>query len=172
MRSAVAATGTDPLRRAPLCLAAVEIAIAAGRLHDAATAASELETTAATYATSGLTAMAAAARGALLLAEGRPEEALPVLRDACRRWETLGAPFDAARIRTQLGEAYLALGDATSAASEVARADATYQRLGLRRAGEAPDGLTPRECEVLRLVAEGGSNRRRSSSANGPWPGT
>jgi hypothetical protein len=71
IRWAVAAAGTDPLRRAPLCAAGVEIAVAAGRLEDAATAASELEATAATYVTSGLEAMAAAARGAVLLAEGR-----------------------------------------------------------------------------------------------------
>jgi DNA-binding NarL/FixJ family response regulator len=161
VRSAVAATGSDPLRRAPLCAAAVEIAVAARRLDDAATAASELEATAATYATSGLVAMAAGARGAVLLAEGRAEEALPVLRDACRRWQELGAPYDAAGTCVRLAEAYRALGDEASAAAEVARAEATYQRLGAqRRAWEAPDGLTRRECEVLTLVADGRSNRQ------------
>ena len=66
VRAAVAAVGPDPLRRAPLCAAAVEIAVAAGRLDDAAAAASELEETASTYATSGMEAMAAdrARRGA------------------------------------------------------------------------------------------------------------
>ena len=160
VRTAVAAVGADPLRRAPLCAAAVEIAVAAGRLEDAAAAASELAETAATYATSGLEAMAAAARGAVLLAEGRAEEALPVLRDACRRWHELGAAYDAAGTCVRLAEAYRALGDEASAAAEVARAEATYERLGAHRpAPEAPDGLTRRECEVLALVADGRSNR-------------
>ena len=160
VRSAVAAAGTDPLHRAPLCAAAVEIAVAAGRLDDAAAGASELAATASTYATSGLEAMAAAARGAVLLAEGRAEDALPVLRDACRRWHELGAAYDAAGICVRLAGAYRALGDEASAAAEVARAEATYERLGAHRpARESPDGLTRRECEVLTLVADGRSNR-------------
>ncbi len=91
VRTAVTAAGDDPLRRAPLLAAAVEIAISAGRLEDARAAASELVETAATYATSGLEAMAATARGAVLVADDRAEEALTVLRDACRRWHELGA---------------------------------------------------------------------------------
>jgi len=161
VRAAMAAVGSDPLRRAPLCVAAVEIAVAAGRLDDAAAAASELAATAATYATSGLEAMAAGARGAVLLAGGRAEEALPVLRDAYRRWHELGAAYDAAGTCVRLAEAYRALGDEPSAAAEVARAEATYERLGAHRpARELPDGLTRRECEVLTLVADGRSNRQ------------
>jgi DNA-binding NarL/FixJ family response regulator len=159
VRAAVAAAGTDPLRRAPLCAAAVEIAVAAGRLDDAAAAASELAATASTYATSGLEAMAAAARGTVLLAEGRVEEALQALRDACRRWRELGAAYDAAGTCVRLAEAYRALGDEASAAAEVARAQATYERLAHRPTPEGPDGLTRRECEVLALVADGRSNR-------------
>jgi DNA-binding NarL/FixJ family response regulator len=161
VRAALAAVGPDPLRRAPLCAAAAEMAVAAGRLGDAAAAASELAETASMYATSGLEAMAAAARGAVLLAEDRAEEALPVLRDACRRWHELGAAYDAAGTCVRLAEAYRALGDEASAAAEVARAEATYERLGAHRpARELPDGLTRRECEVLTLVADGRSNRQ------------
>ena len=160
MRTAVAAAGTDPLRRAPLCAAAVEIAIAAGHLDDAAVAASELAATAATYSTSGLEAMAAGARGAVLLAEDRAEEALPVLRDACRRWHELGAAYDAASTCVRLAAAYRALGDEASAAAEFSRAEATFEQLGAHRpARELPGGLTRRECEVLALVADGRSNR-------------
>jgi DNA-binding NarL/FixJ family response regulator len=161
VRAAIAAVGPDPLRRASLCAAAVEIAVAAGRLDDAAAAASELVETASVYATSGLEAMAASARGAVLLAEDRAEEALPVLRDAGRRWRELGAAFDAAGAGVRLAQAYRALGDEESAAAELARAESTYERLGAHRpARELPDGLTRRECEVLTLVADGGSNRQ------------
>ncbi len=161
VRAALTAVGPDPLRRASLCAAAVDIALAAGRLDDAAVAAAELAETASVYATSGLQAMAAAACGAVLLAEDRPEEALPVLRDACRRYLDLGAPYDVAGTSVRLADAYRALGDGASAAAEVARAEATYQRLGAhRRARESPDGLTRRECEVLSRVADGLSNRQ------------
>jgi ATP/maltotriose-dependent transcriptional regulator MalT len=161
VRSALAAVGADPLRRVPICAATVEIALAGGRLEDAAAAESELAATAARYATSGLEATAATARGAVLLAEGRAAEALPVLRDACRRWHELGAVYDAAGTSVRLVEAYRALGDEVSAAAEDARAQATFERLGAHRhAPELPDGLTLRECEVLALVADGRSNRQ------------
>jgi DNA-binding NarL/FixJ family response regulator len=160
VRAAVAAAGSDPLRRAPICAAAVEIAVAAGHLDYAAVAASELVATAATYSTSGLEAMAAAARGAVLLAEDRVEEALPVLRDACRRWHELGAAYDAASVRVRLAETYRALGDDASAAAEVAQAETTFERLGAYRpVPESPGGLTRREREVLVLVADGRANR-------------
>lgn len=160
VRTAVAAVGDDPLRRAPLCAAAVEISVAAGRLEDASAAAAELTETTATYATSGLEAMAAGARGAVLLAEGQTEAALLVLRDACRRWLELGAEYDAAGTCVRLAAAYRALGDDASAAAEVARAETTYRRLGVPRPeAEPPDGLTRRECEVLALLADGRSNR-------------
>jgi DNA-binding NarL/FixJ family response regulator len=159
VRAAVAAVGSDPLRRAPLWVATVEIAVAAERRDVASAAAFELAATATTYATSGLEAMATDARGTVLLAEGRAEEALPVLRDAYRRWHELGAPYAAARTSVRLAEAYRALGDEASAAAEVARAEATYVRLGTHQPAALPDGLTRREGEVLTLVADGRSNR-------------
>ncbi|HJQ87707.1 MAG TPA: response regulator transcription factor [Propionibacteriaceae bacterium] len=160
IRTALTAVGDDPLRRAPLCAAAVDIAIAAGRLEDAKAAASQLVETAAEYATSGLAAIAAAARGAVLLAEGGAEGALPLLRDAYRRWYKLGAAYNAAGTGALLAQAYRSLGDETSAAAEAARAEATYVRLGAHRpAPTPPDGLSQRECEVLALVADGRSNR-------------
>ncbi|WP_109474155.1 helix-turn-helix transcriptional regulator [Ornithinimicrobium cavernae] len=161
VRSALAAAGDDPLRRVPLCAAAVETALAAGRIGDADAAVSELEQTASSWGTSGLRAVATAARGAVLLAEERVVEALPVLTDACRRWQELGAVYDAARTCASLAEAYRALGDEESARAETALAEATYQRLRARRTpSDAPDGLTDRECEVLVQVAEGRSNQQ------------
>lgn len=160
LRTALTAMGGDSLRRAPVCAAAVEVAVAARRPADAVAAAAELAATAATYSTTGLQAMAAGARGALLLAEGRGEEALPVLRDACRRWHDLSAPYEIAGTCTRLAEAYRALGDEASAVAEDARAGEAWERLGAPRPGSpAPEGLSRRECEVLTLVSEGRSNR-------------
>jgi DNA-binding NarL/FixJ family response regulator len=104
--------------------------------------------------------MAGGTRGAVLLAQGRAEEALPVLRDACRRWHELGAPHQVAGICVRLADTYRTLGDEASAAAEDARAQESYQRLGVPRPGaEAPGGLSRREREVLTLVADGRSNR-------------
>jgi ATP/maltotriose-dependent transcriptional regulator MalT len=158
--AALTAAGPDPLRRARLCAALVEIAISAGRLQEASAAASELAETAALFATSGLEAAATTARGAVGLAEGKIGEALPVLRDACRRWYDMGSVYDAAGTCVMLAEAYRVLGDNASADAELARAQAIYDRLGVKRPmRELPDGLTAREYEVLTHVAEGHSNR-------------
>jgi DNA-binding NarL/FixJ family response regulator len=160
IRSALVAAGSDPLRRAPICAAAVDITVEAGRIEDATAAEAELAATAARYATSGLQAMATTARGAVLLAEERAADALPVLRDACRRWHGLGAVYDAATTCLRLADAYRALGDDASASAERARAEATFHQLGAHpTAAPLPGGLTRRECEVLALVADGRSNR-------------
>jgi DNA-binding CsgD family transcriptional regulator len=113
------------------------------------------------YASSGLLALAAHMDGALLLAEGRAAEALPVLREAFRRWHELGAPYETARVRLLLAGACEALGDRDTGAMEREAAEATVREL---RASERPPspvlpaGLTPREMEVLLLAADGLSN--------------
>ncbi|HJW61016.1 MAG TPA: helix-turn-helix transcriptional regulator, partial [Actinomycetota bacterium] len=125
--------------------------------------------TASTYGSSGLEAAALQARGAVLLAGGRAEAALPTLRAACRRWLELDAPYDAARVRLLLAGTYQALGDADAALRELDAAQVVFERLGAAldvrevaaRRGRAalPGGLTGREAEVLALVAAGRSNR-------------
>ncbi|NYD76744.1 helix-turn-helix transcriptional regulator [Arthrobacter cupressi] len=160
VHAALAAAGQAPLRRAALCAAMVEIAIAAAQFQAARDAVAELEQTASVYATSGLEAMAASGRGAVLLADGRAVEALPVLRDACTRWYRLGSEYEAAKSCLLLAEAYRSLGDVASAGRESVRAQEIFARLGAGGTERGrPDGLSPRECEVLALVADGCSNR-------------
>jgi DNA-binding CsgD family transcriptional regulator len=130
----------------------------------------ELSATAAVYGSSGLTGAATRAAGALLLAEGRPADALPLLVKACRIWHGCGARHDIARVRVLLARAYRSLGDTDSAARELDTADAIFAALGARpdRAEVAalrglrdvrPGGLTAREVEVLICLAAGRTNR-------------
>jgi DNA-binding NarL/FixJ family response regulator len=169
IRTALAVLGVDPLSRARLCVAQVEIALAVGDLETARSACTELKQTAATYQSSGLAAAARQAQGALLLREGAAAEAIVALRAACRRWQDLDARHHAATARLLLAEAYRGLGDEDAAQLELGAADAVFEQLGaepgqrrvagLRGHVAPPAGMTDREVEVLRLVAKGHSNR-------------
>jgi DNA-binding NarL/FixJ family response regulator len=169
---------TDHVDRVRLLPAFAEIMVAAGRTDDARRAADELTAlSAVTGAGSGvLHAVAAHARGAVLLAEGEPGAALEELHAACRAWQEMGAPFETAQVRVLVAEACRALGDTEAAELECDAARAVFDRLGAAPArarldelagGQrqqrrpAPDALpvTARELEVLRLVAAGRTNR-------------
>jgi DNA-binding CsgD family transcriptional regulator len=160
----------DPLRRANLLPALVEVLLALGDADGAAESCEELDVIAGARGGRVLRGIAAHARGATALARGRPEQALSLLRAACQEWDELDAPYDAARARTLLARACHALGDQDGATMELDAARATFERLGaapdlgkLRMAGarsEAADhGLTRREREVLGWLATGRTNR-------------
>jgi DNA-binding CsgD family transcriptional regulator len=155
----------DPLKRAGLLAAAVEIMLAADELDEAGEACRELEEVAGGFESELLAAMVAYTSGAVALADGDPEDALPLLRGAWHAWQELDAPYEAARTRVLLAEACRALGDDDSSALELEAARASFAQLGaapdLARLGEPTDrhGLSEREVEVLRLVAAGLSNK-------------
>ncbi len=157
----------DPVSRSLRLGAAVEVLAAAGELDDAQQAAEELGTLAATFGSAAVTAKASYAAGLVALARGDPAESLTQFRRSWRGWIELGARYDAARARVRIALALRALGDAVSATSELSVARQAFTELGTepaRREVERllatglPDGLTPREVEVLRLVARGQSN--------------
>jgi DNA-binding CsgD family transcriptional regulator len=159
---------TQPLKRAALLPACVEIMLAVGEVEEARGACRELEELVERYESAMLDAMVGHARGAVELAEGDARAALVALREAHATWQELEAPYEIARTRALVGLACRALGDEDAAALELEAARDIFEELGA-----APDlarleslqtradayGLSPRELEVLRLVAEGMTNR-------------
>jgi DNA-binding CsgD family transcriptional regulator len=163
--TALHGAGTNRLARAPLLAAQVEIALRAGDVVTARAAADELTATAETFASPGLRAAAHRCEGAVALAEGQAVSALAQLRLAFGAWQELDAPFDAARTRLLLADAYAALDDPDAAARERAAAQACFERLGVRSdETKAPDSpLSTRETEVLRLLATGKTNKEMAT---------
>jgi DNA-binding NarL/FixJ family response regulator len=170
MRRVLRAT-SDRLKRARLLPAYVEVMLAVDALEEARGACRELEEIARSVATGVLDAMAAHARGAVQLAEGDAAAALGPLRSAARAWQQLEAPHMAARARVLIGLACRALEDGDQSELELAAARAEFARLGAAPdiaridsllGADAPHrwhGLTPRELQVLRLVAAGKTNK-------------
>ncbi|MCP9486304.1 MAG: response regulator transcription factor [Gaiellaceae bacterium MAG52_C11] len=167
---------SERLKRAGLLAAYVEIMLAVGDAAEAYAACRELGEIAESHKSIMLAAMAAQARGAVDLDRGEARSALVSLRHAWQLWHDLEAPYEAARVRVLVGLACRALGDDDAAAMELDAARGAFARLGaapdLARLDSfsradvsgAAHGLTPRELEVLRLVAAGKSNRAIASA--------
>jgi DNA-binding CsgD family transcriptional regulator/tetratricopeptide (TPR) repeat protein len=165
IRRATAET-SEPLKRAALLPAQVEIALDAGETDEARRACVELEELATRYESAMLVAMVAYAQGTVALAEGNPQAALVGLRRAQQVWIDLDAPYEVARTRVLLARACSALGDVEAAALEAESARAIFCELGavpdlarLETTSGDAHGLSRREIQVLRLVAAGKSNR-------------
>jgi DNA-binding NarL/FixJ family response regulator len=166
----------DHLSRVRLLPAVVEIMLAADRVAEARDAADDLAGLAGDTPSGLLHAVAAQARGAVLLAEGEPEAALDALHAACRGWQDLEAPYEASQTRVLIALACRTVGDPDAADLERDAARTVFERLGaapaLARLAELiarptshdPIPVTAREVEVLRLVAAGRTNRQIAES--------
>lgn len=166
-----ASANTDRLQRTRLLPAYVEIMLAVGDIPEARGACRELEEIAQSFDTGVLGAMAAHARGAVELAEGDARTALGSLRRAWQVWQQVEAPYLVSRVRVLAGLACRALGDEDGGALELDAARAAFEQLGATPdvaridalAQGTPSGrshgLSPREQQVLRLVATGKTNK-------------
>jgi len=144
----------------------------------AKTALVELTNIAAIVNTLPLKAAVSFGSGHVALARGHADEARQHFEDAVDRYLKSGAPFEAGRARTELARSLDALGRGDDAAAELNRAievfselkaeleigrarsvmaSLTHETVSARSADRS--GLTKREVEVLRLVAEGLNNQ-------------
>jgi DNA-binding CsgD family transcriptional regulator len=160
----------DVLHRARLAL---------GRRKESIPVLEELRAMAELIPTAPVQACALTADGLARAADGEYERARRAFEDASDLYAKSRAPYEQARVRLELGKALIALGEQAAAKRELAEARRSLAELGaLWRSEEAaalmrekqrvvaasdkpaaPGGLTPREIEVLKLVAAGLSNR-------------
>ncbi|WP_426572524.1 LuxR C-terminal-related transcriptional regulator [Aquihabitans sp. McL0605] len=158
------------LARAQLLPALVEIAVAADDLPTARAAVEELQSVGVDFSSPSIAAAALTAEGRVELASGEVC-ACATLRTAAERWNELGIPHESATARMLQGAACREAGDLDGATASFEAARDRLEHLGaaldLRHlhditgtAPPLPAGLTEREAEVLRLVAEGLTNKQ------------
>ncbi|WP_020386066.1 helix-turn-helix transcriptional regulator [Kribbella catacumbae] len=158
--------------RLDLLKAAVTIYLEQGDIEAARVAVTEFEELTEDLTMPVIDAERCAVRGALSLSEGDPVGALPLLRRAVATWQDQDAPHERAQVNVLIGQACRALADQDGARLEFSAARETFERLGARPdlarldriiaatdAGAGTSGLTPREIEVLCLIARGKANR-------------
>jgi DNA-binding CsgD family transcriptional regulator len=167
--------GGATTERAPALELLAEAQEAAGRADEAAAAANELRSIAQSAATDPLLGAARQAEGHAHAAAGDAGEARAAFADAVRLLGRAGLPFEAARARAALANALRRLGRETDARRELEQARERFAELGARSeerravalaTASSPAGapvLSARETEVLRLVAEGLSNKQIAS---------
>jgi ATP/maltotriose-dependent transcriptional regulator MalT len=154
-----------------------------GEWERARTALDELLSIAALVATLPMRAAASFASGYVAMGDGKPDAARKQFEDAVDLFLQSGAPFEVARARVELARALGDMGRIEAATQEarlaidllsdlkadveMARAQRVLETLSASRVCDAQptsprsrrQGLSKREVEVLRLVAEGLSNQ-------------
>lgn len=143
----------------------------------------ELQTIATAIATPPLQAKVNAVAGILAQSLGDHDEARRRFEDALDLFEQSAAPYDAAQARLELGTVLAAMGRPDAAVREIQAAGAALRQLGASQEAQraasllrdleasantgiaaSPSGLTGREVQVLRLVAQGMSDKEVAST--------
>ncbi len=148
--------------------------VALGETERARNAYDELQGVVAEVGSDSLRASALAVGGIVAEAEGDLDTARSRMEDAIDLFHQCGEPFETARSRLDLARVLAALGRSDPAAEqaraahdalagmqaerEAQRAGALVNELEDRASAKATSGLTPRELDVLKLVAQGLSN--------------
>jgi class 3 adenylate cyclase len=122
--------------------------LAAGDVGAARAAVGALERIAETYEVVAMRAAAAWAGGLVQLAEGQPEASQRSFRRSAALWAELDAPYETARARMALADAYRAGGNEGRAAMEYRAALTAFDRLGA-----IPDARLAREALGLEAAA-------------------
>jgi DNA-binding NarL/FixJ family response regulator len=159
--------------------------VEAGRIDAARGWAQRSEALAAAAPVAGVEAASLRTRARVLSADGAPAEAAELAARSARELDALGMRLEAARSRLVAGQALVAAGDEDAAANELELAEAGFHACeaeplrrraagALRGVGRRPpqraavgdggdggalSGLTERQREIARLVAEGSTNR-------------
>ena len=148
--------GADLIMRSRTLPAQVEVALTRGDLDTARVATEDLERVAEEYQRPAFEAVALTARGAVLLGEADHAGAIRELTKAGRLWREVGFPYEGAKARVLLGEAYLGAGDESQARMELGAARSVFAKLGaaldLRRLDSIISGLGGAEAERSRVT--------------------
>ena len=136
----------------------VRAGVAAADMETARHAGEEIAAIAAVTPNAPLRAAAALAAGRIAAAEGKPAPAAALIEDAADLLDSAGASYDAALARLELAAALRTGGREAPAGRAASRARHALGKLGAPTVEQPVGGLSPRETEVLRLVARGLSN--------------
>jgi DNA-binding NarL/FixJ family response regulator len=151
----------------------LQVGCRTARLAEARDCLEELRTIAEIAGTRPLAAAVHLGAGRLAAASGDHETAVRHFDDALDGFEECGAPFEAAESRLEAATSLVSLGGIETAQRDLEKARAAFAELGAepaeRRAQQALDlcaarsatsPLTRREHDVVRLLAEGMTNRQ------------
>jgi len=164
----------DPITRSRILPAYVEIMLAAEEVPAARQAADELSKIASQFHANYLDAVARYTEGSLLLATEETHPALEKLREAWSLFNKIEAAYESARTRVLIGQACQTLSDKDTADMEFESARHIFKHLGaapdtdrldalINHTSDYMHGLTPREQEVLQLLATGKTNKEIAS---------
>jgi class 3 adenylate cyclase len=131
----LAANESNPVALVRRLTAQVEIALAQGKLRVARSAAEELEKLVDEFRlgderTPAFEAMVCLSWGRIEMEENDVERAAMHLQKGLDTWQSVGAPYEAAKVRMILGRAFRKLGDEDGARDELEAARAVFVQLG------------------------------------------